>query len=149
MDYAITNLINVCFVGFALVMAFDFANGIRKLWIKAGAPKPDQKGMHTLHTLGDQKEVKKFNTLDITPESIDLWMAPLEPLEEELPCCCHTAIATTPLLLAAGIGGTEQPDFATLQSTQLRRMCSEKGIRWRNQHGTKHLSKSEMLLALS
>ena len=90
--------------------------------------------------------VKNFNTL--TPESIDFWMLPLEPLEEEL-ACCHSAIAPPQLLLAAGVEKTDQPVLATLPSTQLRRMCSEKGIKWRNQHGTKHLSKSAMIAALT
>lgn len=39
--------------------------------------------------------------------------------------------------------------YAKLTSVQLRKECSTIGIKWRNAHGTKHLTKAEMLTALA
>ena len=39
--------------------------------------------------------------------------------------------------------------YQGLTSLQLRQECSAIGIRWRNAHGSKHLSKSEMFEALA
>lgn len=42
------------------------------------------------------------------------------------------------------------PDYQTMTSPALRRVCSDKDIRWRNAHGKgKHLKKAEMLEALT
>ncbi|MEA5581195.1 ATP-binding cassette domain-containing protein [Nodularia harveyana UHCC-0300] len=44
----------------------------------------------------------------------------------------------------------QESDFASLKITELRQVCKEKGITWRNARGTgKHLTKSEMLEILS
>jgi hypothetical protein len=40
-------------------------------------------------------------------------------------------------------------DLAGLPSTQLRKLCSERGIKWRNAYGGKHLTKMDMIAALS
>ena len=172
MDYVLATLINFSIVGFALTMAFDFAAGLHKLWLKTEAKgiKPsdtpgDQKEVHTLHTLDtkpryapsipDAKDSVLAATLGNEPEpfttlvSEDFWMLPLEPLEKELTCCCHTAIATQLLLSPALDAQRHPPNLATLNTTQLRSTCQSAGIRWRNADGTKHLSKGEMLLALS
>jgi hypothetical protein len=46
--------------------------------------------------------------------------------------------------------GTEAPaDLATLTSAELRRRCQSAGVKWRNAHGTRHLSKAEMVQALA
>ena len=39
--------------------------------------------------------------------------------------------------------------YANLTAGQLRKECSAQNIRWRNAHGSKHLSKSAMLSALA
>ena len=165
MDFAITNLINFSIVGFALVMIYDFATGLHRLWFEAvvlttskginnTATPDDQKGVQRMHTPEAKDSGSSMTlgceTVTLTRPAIeDVWLLSLEPLKPtEEPCCC-SAIARSQLLLPAGIGGTDQPDIATHTSTQLRRMCSEKGIPWRNQHGTKHLSKGEMISALS
>ena len=144
MNYAITTLINVSIVGFALVMIFDFATGLYRLWVSVAVT--ETKGSSNGDT-PDQKAPHAPQTLEI-PRAIDLWMQPIALLEEEETCCCHSAIAPAPLLLAAGVGGTDQPDIATLGSSELRKLCQGAGIRWRNAHGTRHLSKGEMILAL-
>lgn len=42
------------------------------------------------------------------------------------------------------------PDYASMNSTQLRKECSRRGIKCRNFHGrNKHMSKGEMLKALA
>jgi hypothetical protein len=44
----------------------------------------------------------------------------------------------------------ESTDYAALKTPQLRQLCSQRGITWRNAHGTsKHLSKGEMVQALA
>jgi hypothetical protein len=44
----------------------------------------------------------------------------------------------------------ESTDYAALNSAQLRKVCSQRGITWRNAHGpSKHLSKGEMVAALA
>ena len=44
----------------------------------------------------------------------------------------------------------EHPAYATLTVAQLRPLCQSAGVQWRNAHGvSKHLSKAEMIAALS
>jgi hypothetical protein len=42
---------------------------------------------------------------------------------------------------------TEAPstDYSTLKTPQLRKLCSQRGITWRNAHGKKHLRNAEMI----
>ena len=41
---------------------------------------------------------------------------------------------------------TEAPaDLASLKTPQLRKLCSQRGITWRNAHGKKHLRNAEMI----
>ena len=40
-------------------------------------------------------------------------------------------------------------DYHGMTTTQLRKECQAQGIKWRNAHGTRHLSKAEMIAALS
>jgi hypothetical protein len=42
---------------------------------------------------------------------------------------------------------TEAPstDYNTLKTPQLRKLCSQRGITWRNAHGKKHLRNAEMI----
>ena len=108
---------------------------------------PDQKGVHPLHTL-DAKGVKNINPL-ATSTLEDFWMVPLAPWEEEELACCCSAIARPQLLLPAALEVAEPPDFATLPSSELRRLCQVAGIKWRSVNGTKHLSKNQMILALN
>ena len=142
MNYAIDNLINVCFISFAFTMAIEFLSGLRQLWINS-ATKTEAKDIVLNGTLSHEPET--FTTL----VSEDFWLMPLvAPIEAVKPCCC-SAIAPPQLLLAAGMGGTKLPDLASLPSIQLRRMCSEAGIKWRNTNGSKHLSKGEMIASLT
>ncbi len=96
----------------------------------------------------------------VAEERVSIVVIPLEvvadpwSVEVELttkPCCCHTAAIATPLqlLLPPALEVVEQPDLATLPSSQLRKLCSERGIKWRGVHGGKHLSKPDMVAALS
>ena len=153
MDFALNTLINVCFIGFASLMALDFLSGLRALWVNAAAKTnqkgmyalhtPDQKGMHPLHPL-DAKGVKNFTPLAEPVSETET----LRPGITTPAPCCHSAIAAPQLLLLAGIGGTDQPDLAGLSSTELRRMCQSAGVKWRCVSGSRHLSKNQMIVAL-
>ncbi len=44
----------------------------------------------------------------------------------------------------------EPTDYAAMKTPQLRQLCSQRRIQWRNAHGpSKHLSKGEMVAALA
>jgi hypothetical protein len=76
------------------------------------------------------------------PELLEEAAVPVETHEAPAmaaPMAAPVAIAVVPA----------EPDYAAMNSTQLRKECSLKGIRWRNAHGKgKHLKKGEMLKAL-
>lgn len=80
----------------------------------------------------------------------DPWLTVIAPCNT---ACCY--LSTTPptqkplLLLPPVLEIPNQPDLAAMPSTELRRLCSERGIKWRNAHQSKHLTKPEMLTALT
>ena len=148
MDSLLSTLTNVLFVGFVSLMAFDFASGLHKLWIKSetkdrhALPNLDAKDSVLTANLGDKPETFTTTTLE------DPWIMPMGlAILTPPPCCCHSAIATP--LLPPALEVAELPDIAQLDSTRLRKMCSEAGIKWRNTNGSKHLSKGEMIASLT
>lgn len=116
--------------------------------------------------------------LHIEPDLVeDFWLA--EPrLTATANQKSHVAIAPTPLLLLpparliadqsataalanskatktkqakalANTPGKFPAAFGQLTATQLRKLCSDRNIKWRNVRGSKHLSKAEMIIALA
>jgi hypothetical protein len=52
--------------------------------------------------------------------------------------------------LVVKVEAADYAAYASLRTPQLRKLCSHRGITWRNAHGTsKHLSKGEMVQALA
>jgi hypothetical protein len=76
-----------------------------------------------------------------------------DPMEEaatlaEKPAPAPAAAAAMAEPVAIAVIPAE-PDYADMNSAQLRKECSKAGIQWRNAHGrNKHMSKGEMLKAL-
>ena len=86
-------------------------------------------------------------------EAIDYW-APIAPVPVtmaksiarpsavlSIPTAVQLSIPTAPIAVPN--------HYATLTAVQLRKECSAQNIKWRNVHGTKHLSKAAMLSALA
>lgn len=82
---------------------------------------------------------------------------PLLPTVEELVAEAE-AIVAKPVYSSAAVSApvavvvvpVAEPPLEQKTAVQLRRVCAERGIRWRNVHGKgKHLSKREMLTALA
>lgn len=49
----------------------------------------------------------------------------------------------------ANAPGNVPAAFGHMSATQLRKLCSDQNIKWRNVRGSKHLSKAEMTIALA
>ena len=66
------------------------------------------------------------------------------------PAMAQTITAPVATLTIPTESSTEAPaDLASLTSAELRRRCQSAGVKWRNAHGTRHLSKAEMVQALA
>jgi hypothetical protein len=64
----------------------------------------------------------------------------------------NPAYASVAATLAAPVATLVVPvanEYHGLTTVQLRKECQAQGIKWRNAHGTRHLSKGEMIEALS
>ena len=71
----------------------------------------------------------------------------LEPIIEAKPAPTVAAAITTPAAVAVVKVAT--PDYSTLKTPQLRKLCSQRSIVWRNALGqNKHLPKAAMVEAL-
>jgi hypothetical protein len=61
----------------------------------------------------------------------------------------YPAMAATIAAPVATLVVPTTPEYQGMTTGQLRKECQARGIKWRNAHGTKHLSKGEMIDALS
>jgi hypothetical protein len=115
--------------------------------------------------------------LHIKPDLEDFWLAEPRSIATDNQES-HVAIAPTPLLLLpparliseqsatvalanskatktkrakalANTPGNVPAAFGHMSATQLRKLCSDRNIKWRNVRGSKHLSKAEMIIALA
>jgi len=79
---------------------------------------------------------------------------PIEAKPETQPIAAMAAAITEPVAVAVvkveATPATEAPaDLATLKTPQLRKLCSQRGITWRNALGAnRHLPKAAMVEAL-
>jgi len=87
------------------------------------------------------------------PETIEA-PQPIEANPEPQPIAAMAATITEPVAVAVvkveATPATEAPaDLATLKTPQLRKLCSQRGITWRNALGAnRHLPKAAMVEAL-
>jgi hypothetical protein len=81
-----------------------------------------------------------------------------DPWEEVAPTPAIAKTIARPAVLAVDVPDAVKESIALdvdarryqgLTSPQLRQECGKVGIKWRNAHGSKHLSKAEMLAALA
>jgi hypothetical protein len=81
-----------------------------------------------------------------------------DPWEEVAPTPSIAKTIARPAVLAVDVPDAVKESIALdadarryqgLTSPQLRQECGKVGIKWRNAHGSKHLSKAEMLAALT
>lgn len=86
------------------------------------------------------------------PQPIEVKPEP-QPIAQPAPAMAATI--TEPVVSVTirteGSTATEAPatDYQAMTSAQLRKICTAAGIRWRNVHGTRHLTKGEMIAALA
>jgi hypothetical protein len=126
-------------VAFAFIVTLDFVTGLMSLW-------------RTCSTRVEP-EVIAAPTPALLPSGLEVPNQPNRRFlegEERLHYTTDNLIdhstgqKASPLPLN-GIG-----DLATMPNTELRKLCQNAGIKWRNAHGThKHLTKLQMISALT
>ncbi len=127
MDFLLSTSIDFVVVGFTLVVVLDFVTGLRQLWADSQPKEVYQSEMAKPYPQVEDG----VNASACQTETL---LKPLQP--EELP----TEIATPTLEVAL------QPELAAMPNTSLRKLCSQRGIKWRNAYGTnKHLTKPQMI----
>lgn len=89
----------------------------------------------------------------------DPWLITTDVATQTCCCCATNTTETTPmplLLIASVLEVTKQPELANqpdptqMNAEQLRKLCNNKGVKWRNANGRgRHFKKEEMLRALA
>lgn len=148
MENLLTATAEIVALAFVLIVVTDFAAGLIRLWKSAykepqrPAPAPQE----TLVTV-TQPEPQPVQL----PVLEDPWLSVnVSPCTDD---CCHLTewgiVSRPQLLLPPGLEVAQQPELASMPATALRKLCSQRGIKWRNKSGGKHLSKAEMIIALT
>ena len=120
-----------------VVVVFDFCSGLSHLW-KSVVPALQEKPLETPQQLELQPDLVVVE---------DPWLLDVAPCIER---SCHPVTnAPMPLLLPPAQLITESLDLTSMPAVALRKLCTQRGIKWRHVHGTKHLSKVEMIIMLT
>jgi hypothetical protein len=96
--------------------------------------------------VGEWVDNQVASALPTEPAPPAIAISPEEPQED--PFDQPALVAAIPAATAPV--ATPATDYASMTSAQLRKVCSQRGITWRNAHGKgRHFSKGEMIAALT
>lgn len=137
MQVLLTNALEFVVLGFAALLVFDLVESLFNKFDEVNAERyiVDTPPVEAIIP----PPVKAIAPTTLKIAAID-WVQPVK--EEEFEQIDVVGLAKqrfTPIL-----------DFSKLDPFELRKICQQQGIKWRNAHGkNKHLSKPEMLAAIA
>ncbi len=174
MDTLFTSLIYSITIAFCLIMTYDFINGLDKLqpidnvigYIEVRFI-PAQPVQYTpLPERYLRELVESIEPPVIFPPMGDILVEPVEPdpwalklvmpatllvytLEAPVQLLLPPALEVVPAQIADRTSAIPT-DYSKLTSAELRKVCSDRQIKWRNTRGSgKHMTKAEMVAALN